>query len=536
MGIDYPVIRFSQYHSGGNEDELLLFAAPARVIARWAGIPRKGWRVRMLYQRWLTPRREAELRSFWDEASTRSHGGYILGPTAITVGLFGDAKFDGNRIVLADESLLSREDLSIPNKTDLLSRIAGAVLPRVTSRLTEQQRKILVEFRSDIRAELPDVQHDYVLEFALQLQQMCDVPDYFVESNQLNEQDLGELIVALEQIARPALVVDGQHRLLGAAEAKAEVMLPVVAMPRTGWSEQIYQFIVINEKAQKVESSLLTDIMGSSLTQVEQTEIRAKFSRASVDVESRVAAVIANRDVESPFRGMVVVKLQGSPPGGDQPFITDQTIRLLIDGRTRGARGWRSDDEFYEYYVRPTIQDRAVWDSWSAGRWREYWFAFWRSVADHYNAQASKEKVETPLWDRQQQSNLTKGVALRLFQRLFMEKAVQRVRAAQAASQVLLDELGAEQANSIIERRNRREELVLPTSADSMAQHLQKWFFNPGVPVRLFLYPWLKSLDDSEGQDALWNELQKAYEAAERGSRYRASSSSVFASGEVEEK
>lgn len=54
----YPAITFHQYESTGNDDALIFFAAPAKALAAWAGIPRKGWHVRMLYQRWITPSRE----------------------------------------------------------------------------------------------------------------------------------------------------------------------------------------------------------------------------------------------------------------------------------------------------------------------------------------------------------------------------------------------------------------------------------------------------------------------------------------------
>ena len=80
---EFPVIRFNQYESAGSDDELLLFSAPAKAIAGWAGIPRKGWHVRMLYQRWITPGRERELKEFWDRASspdTTAPKKFILGP------------------------------------------------------------------------------------------------------------------------------------------------------------------------------------------------------------------------------------------------------------------------------------------------------------------------------------------------------------------------------------------------------------------------------------------------------------------------
>jgi hypothetical protein len=90
-----PIIVFNQYGTSSAEDRLYLLAAPAKLLAQWAGVPRKGWRIRMLYQRWITPARAKELASFWDRAAQPNvHVGesYILGPTAITLAIQEDVE------------------------------------------------------------------------------------------------------------------------------------------------------------------------------------------------------------------------------------------------------------------------------------------------------------------------------------------------------------------------------------------------------------------------------------------------------------
>ena len=71
--------------------------------------------------------------------------------------------------------------------------------------------------------------------------------------------------------------------------------------------------------------------------------------------------------------------------------MPEAAIRLLIEGG-RGGFGWRSDDAFYSQYVCPTFSDRSDWDSWAGGAWQRYWFAFWSTLRDFYNAQAKEEK------------------------------------------------------------------------------------------------------------------------------------------------
>ena len=96
----YPAIEFHQY-GDGEADRLVMFAAPASVLASWAGVPRKGWRLRALYQRWVTPGRAQEVRRFWQDASTYNHSGhrYLLGPTALTLAATKDIQLEDGQII-----------------------------------------------------------------------------------------------------------------------------------------------------------------------------------------------------------------------------------------------------------------------------------------------------------------------------------------------------------------------------------------------------------------------------------------------------
>src|SRR5690606_38611448 len=105
----------------------------------------------------------------------------------------------------------------------------------------------------------------------------------------------------------------------------------------------IYQFVVVNEKAKRVETSLLTDIFGSSLTRPEQRYLRGKLARVKCEIEPRIAATVASRDPRSPFFNMVKVKLEGAAPGNANPYIPETAIRYLIEGGGE-TLGWRTDD------------------------------------------------------------------------------------------------------------------------------------------------------------------------------------------------
>lgn len=517
----YPAIEFHQYGSG-DQDRLILFAAPAEEIIAWAGIPRKGWRLRALYQRWITPSREAEVKAFWDMASTYDRGGkkYLLGPTALTLASGRDVRLDDGKISLDYKNPL----FGVHDDFDKIRVVAPLALAQLRSRLTADEDALIQEALESF--EIPGGLDNHVLESALQIAQMAADPERFVRENGIVDEELRELIEALEAVSRPALVVDGQHRLFGAAQSSNEVWLPVVLMPNASWIDQVFQFVLINEAAKKVETSLLTDIFGNSLTPDEQTDVRDRLSASKIDVEARIAAVIADKHEESPFRGMVSMKIGGAQPTGvANGFLSENTIRQLIDGG-RGVDGFRNGQDFYNYVVKPRFPIQETWDNWTTGRWRDFWFAFWSEVRDYYNDEASGNGVV--LWGSAGQSNLTKAVTLRLFQQLYMQKAIERAKAATQVRNVLS---GAGMSEEEIEKAvsASREKAALPDSLDDFRADLRSWFLAKGVPVRVFLKPWKKSLDDATGMDDLRSELFKAWETIQRGDRYRASTTAVFA-------
>lgn len=407
-----------------------------------------------------------------------------------------------------------------------LTVIAGMTLTALRQRLSVNQQQQLDQFLTQPTQELPDTERDYVLESAMQIGQMEKEPAWFIDKHSLEDAQVREIVTALESISRPAVVVDGQHRLYGAAASEKPIWLPVVAIPRCPWPEQIYQFVVINEKAKPIEASLLTDIFGSSLTPQEQQSLRTKLVRSKVDVEPRIAAVIASREADSPFAGMVRFQFQGPPPTGT-PYLPESAIRLLIDGG-RGARGWRNDDEFYDTYVKPTFPDRAEWDTWTTGHWREYWFAFWTTIKDFYNSQAQKQKNDPNvfLWNSNVQTNLTKSVTLRLFQSLFIKEAVARIVLVEKTREVLEKALGPEKADA--EVKSQTQALAIPNTIDEFKKSVQEWFLEKGVPVRFFLKPWKASLDDAQGQISLQDEMEKAFRFLQEGKRYHTSNPEIF--------
>jgi len=76
-----------------------------------------------------------------------------------------------------------------------LNTLAGIILPKIEARLTEDTdaTSILTQFQKNPLSELPDIKHNYVLEFALQLSQMQKDPDWFIQSNSIGDDEVNAL-------------------------------------------------------------------------------------------------------------------------------------------------------------------------------------------------------------------------------------------------------------------------------------------------------------------------------------------------------
>lgn len=517
MDASYPVLPFNQFGRDDNSDQLLLFAPKAKDLAAWAGIPRKGWRIRMLFQRWVTQGRERELKHFWETAVKDD----LHGPSAIVIALQDEPRIVDGALQL--EYISPIDDVTAPEKR--LEILAKAIAPRIEKRLQKQDLDVLKAFESSPLRDLPPIGHDYVFEFALQLVQMRTDPDWFIETNRIAVSELPGLITSMEALVRPALVVDGQHRLWGAQAVDRDIYLPVVAFTNADWMQQIYQFVVINEKAQKVDSEMLNDIFASSLTPSEQEHMRQRFANVRVDIEERIAGVLAGRDDRSPFFEMVRLSLPDPPEAERDAYISQTIIQSLIEGG-RGAHGWRSDDAFYRHYIRPTFPNRTDWDDWREGAWKNYWFAFWTEVRDFYRPLAKTVRgKEFEIWDKSVQTNLTKGVGLKMFQRFFMDRAIAWTTEATGAREVLEEHLGKKKAREAVEESIRKH--ALPLEIEDFREQVRERILDK-FPVRFFTAKWEASLDDSTGHERLLFQMKDAFER----DSWRASGGGVFVAGD----
>jgi len=106
-------------------------------------------------------------------------------------------------------------------------------------------------------------------------------------------------VVVVPNMENSGWIIDGQHRFLGALQAKEDVDIPVVAFAGLSEDEQINHFITINREAKGVPSSLYYDLLP-----------RLKIKKTPKQMADERAGDIAQalrRDETSAFYGKIVV-------------------------------------------------------------------------------------------------------------------------------------------------------------------------------------------------------------------------------------
>lgn len=255
---------------------------------------------------------------------------------------------------------------------------------------------------------------------------------------------------ALEAYLRPIVLVDGQHRLLGAmaaarqAEAAAPEdlgaltdairagrdigtlaeerliglarRLPLSLLMDSRAQEHVFQFVIVNQKATPVRPALLETIISSSLSEAEVAPIADRLENAGVPLKTARSMTYLVRNERSPFHDRVA---RGMAEEGAEllPWtVLGQLVslfqnlkgaRFFHDRKSDYADIWRRQRLEQSDIVKGMISSEiTAFDAWRTpdGPWREVFIAFWSAVRDTLG---NTENREAPnFWGRPRSSNL----------------------------------------------------------------------------------------------------------------------------------
>lgn len=101
---------------------------------------------------------------------------------------------------------------------------------------------------------------------------------------------------------KPALIIDGQHRLYGLKDCQNNLHVSIVALINVTDDEKAFQFLVINNKSSKVSSDHIR-ALALSYSQ-DQLKNRLKTARLSLDPNLDYVGIVDSEET-SPFYGII---------------------------------------------------------------------------------------------------------------------------------------------------------------------------------------------------------------------------------------
>jgi hypothetical protein len=220
-----------------------------------------------------------------------------------------------------------------------------------------------------------------------------------------------EMIENLREMLMPALVIDGQHRLFGAAGVEEDLPMLVCSLVSPSWKEQVFQFVVVNDKASGIPKPFITSLAGMSLTGVELKELENRLTQAGLKLWEVEVMQRLGYDSRSPFQGKIEFKVSG---GNDSDGLGYQTMKRI-------GKSWHHPRSAGLYTVMEKLyrsasdtkkfSQKALRGKWQTSEdWFDFLCLFWSEFKERFDG--------TEVWEMH--SNLMTAVVLEMLQNDFL--------------------------------------------------------------------------------------------------------------------
>jgi len=398
----------------GADQELLLFVAPAKHIRSWAGVPRKAFDYQHGFQRTLNPGRVSDVATYFQEDVKN------ISPTSIVVGFTGAVSIEslggdaGVETVKVRISLPNMPEMLLPDLTEralaeLRTRIPEAEIQEIEANDEAAASEAMKLLDEEVVDETFGIESESAVDLGTvetAAQERSYLADFYAQLLGYSRgllpwpQDDKQLREILYSLLRPAIIVDGQHRVFGGAMAEEDMNFAVCAMPQSNWSESVYQFVVINQKAKPIKPAFLSSIIATSLSAEEITAVYGRLKASKIDVERAEVMERVNTDPASPFNGMIDFEVEGAPGF------------LQFPGMARLARDFQNIPRSHSILL-PNGDWNAV-----EGDWQAHFFALWTGVRNYFKGEDGR------LWQQptnDNPNNLLKIVTLQEIQSLMLD-------------------------------------------------------------------------------------------------------------------
>jgi hypothetical protein len=388
---------------------IVSFVAEAEELLKWAGIPRRK-EGNIGYQRVANESRILKAAEFFRTAVNNQS------PTALVVGIHPVSN-SGNRIINLvfkndDEGSSIRHcvltvDMSFEQETikEKIQRLAE----QINLRLEGEEGGEVEEEDAEVEEEEEEEEEEEDVGNELEIGRSL-LKDFLEKlgDNQWVQDNMG----TINDIAVPATIIDGQHRVLGAARCERNIPFSVCAIFDCTWPEQVFQFTVVNYTSKSIPDQFITANAALSLTKLELNALETRLVQADIKVIEYELMAVVNFNEESPFFNLVNIT--------EKPDETKIGYKTMV----RIAKQWYSGKHDAVKSILktlyPDITGRGAIskkiERWKDGDWGDFFLTFWKVVKMKYENEKTAEG--SSLWTAR--SNLLTTIVLYELQERFL--------------------------------------------------------------------------------------------------------------------
>jgi hypothetical protein len=416
------------YRQAKNKDApwIISFVASAEELLKWVGIPRRSEKGLIGFQRLETPERVERAKEFFNEPFNQSPTAIILGIHKAHPGLKPQVhleflKNDG-------EILPCRLTINLENFFDDREKLKNHIKEQINYRLSQdmeigdddlKEDEVVQDYEysvgdadgdSDEEEDSTPETHGGDIELGRSLlkdlRSKLDDDDWFSSNYD-----------ALVDYAKPATLIDGQHRIKGAELNERNIPFTVCALFDCSWSEQVFQFTIVNYTQSGIPDQFITANAALSLTKNELNGLNSRLSQANVKVIEYELMKVVNFDEASPFFQLVDLSSKKSTDKiGYKTMV--KVAKQWWQGRHSGVLPI-IENLYPELQGKKSNVRQERLRRWQTEDWGEFFIVFWKEVQKAY--QDSPSYISgSRLWEVGK-SNLMIAVVLLQLQEAFLE-------------------------------------------------------------------------------------------------------------------
>ncbi len=389
---------------------IVSFVAPAEELLLWAGIPRKSDQKLVGFQRMDDEVRVTRAKNFFTTQNNQS-------PTALIVGIHRVEKESERTVRLEiekpeqnDDSATAKNQASAP--AIFPCRLIVNYDPALPLELAVERVRRQIRLRLEASPLETDVDPASEMEYAEEQEESGVDNDEQTDDDEIEmgRSLLHQLLTRLDDpvfceqnaedirdLARPATIIDGQHRVKGAQRCERKIPFAVCALFDCSWPEQVFQFTVVNYTAKGIPDQFITANAALSLTKLELNKLSTRLVQANVKVIEYELMKVVNFEPESPFYEKVNLSEK------------KDSTRIGYKTMVRLARGWYSGHHdvfnqllpnlYPEIKGSPAKVKSARVTKWKQSEdWGRFFIDFWRVAYEKYRDAPSHEPG-FHLWD-----------------------------------------------------------------------------------------------------------------------------------------